>query len=484
MASSAVVVAQVAPIDCHEPKACTELALEARSRGAYETFHDLAWRAVQTGKPNDPDLMYLLARAQALSGRRRDALVMLRRLAESGAGADAATHEDLRSVRELPEWAYIAGLAARARPTAAASAPPDAVAKPANPVVPPPAPPAVVEKAAGAGANVPPAVVEKPAAAAAKPAPAVVVTPPKTAAAAPAPAAVRSGLRVERASVEEAARFSTRPFVPGGVAYDAVSRRLLFGDVMGRRLFVVGDGSDRAVDLVRADSAGFDDVTAIAVDATRGDLWVASSGTNGGGALHRLQLISGRALTRTALPGEGLMRLTDLAVTGDGTVVILDGATPRVFVRRPAATSVTLLMPLTAPNPVGITVDDEGRFAYVAHGEGITRIDVSSRRATPLATAKDVTLAGFEFIRWHRDGLVGSQLQPDGSRGLVRLRLNRNQSAVSQATLIEEPPPGEGIAGSATISGDDLYYLVSDGSGTKTAGSPMTDVRVKRVTLR
>ena len=106
----AVVVAQVAPIDCQEPKACGELALEARARGAYEAFHDLAWRAVQTGRPNDPDLMYLLARAQALSGRRRDALVMLRRLAESGIATDAATDEDFRRVRELPEWPYIAGL--------------------------------------------------------------------------------------------------------------------------------------------------------------------------------------------------------------------------------------------------------------------------------------------------------------------------------------------------------------------------------------
>ena len=116
MAPSAVVVAQVAPIDCHEPKACSELALEARARGAYEAFHDLAWRAVQTGRPNDPDLMYLLARAQALSGRRRDALVMLRRLAESGIVTDAATDEDFRRVRELPEWPYIAGLSARATP--------------------------------------------------------------------------------------------------------------------------------------------------------------------------------------------------------------------------------------------------------------------------------------------------------------------------------------------------------------------------------
>ncbi len=470
MALSADLVAQVAQIDCQEPKACGELALEARARRAYEAFHDLAWRAVQTGRPNDPDLMYLLARAQALSGRRRDALVMLRRLAESGIVTEAATDEDFRSVRELPEWPYIAGLSARARPIATASASAAAIGKTGNSVAPPAAPPAVVER---------------PPASAARPAAPAVVTPPKTASAPPARTAVPAALRVERASVEEAARFSTRPFVPGGFAYDAVSQRLLFGDVTGRRLFVVGGGSDRTVDLVRADSAGFDDVTAIAVDAKRGDLWVASSGTNGSaGALHRLQLISGRALTRFPVPGQGPMRLSDLAVTGDGTILMLDGATPRIFVRRPGATTVALLMPLTASSPVSITASDDGRFAYVAHRDGITHIDVSSRRARPLDAAKDIPLAEFEFIRWHRDVLVGSQVQPDGSRGLVRLRLKRDQPAVSQATLIEDPASSEGHATFATISGDDLYYLVTEGPGNQAVGSPLMDVRVKRVKLR
>ena len=490
-APSAVVVAQVAPIECHEPKACAELALEARARGAYEAFHDLAWRAVQTGRPNDPDLMYLLARAQALSGRRRDALVMLRRLAESGIVTGAATDEDFRRVRELPDWPYIAGLSRRPGPIATESAPAAAIAKPENPVAPPAAivdrPPASVAKPANPVAPpAPPRVdVDRPPASAAKPAAPAVAAPPKPAAAAPAPTVVRSALRIERASVEEPARFSTRPFVPGGFAYDAVSQRLLFGDATGRRLFVVGGGSDRTVDLVRADSAGFDDVTAIAVDGKRGDLWVASTATSGGeGAVHRLQLISGRALTRFPVPGEGLVRLSDVAVTGDGTILILDTATPRVFVRRPGATTVALLMPLMAPGPVSLTVSEDGRLAYVAHLEGITHIDVSSRRAGPLGAAKDIRLAGFEFIRWHRDALVGSQVQPDGSRGLIRLRLNRDHTAVSQATLIDDPASSEGGARFATISGDDLYYLAAEGPGNQTGRSAVMDVRVMRVKLR
>src|SRR5688572_33492851 len=82
--------------ECREPQACRERALEARERGAYETFHDLAWRAVQIRRANDPEVMYLLACAQALRGRRRYAAVMLPRLAEAGVPRAGATHEGLR----------------------------------------------------------------------------------------------------------------------------------------------------------------------------------------------------------------------------------------------------------------------------------------------------------------------------------------------------------------------------------------------------
>src|SRR5205809_5705255 len=89
---------------CTEWRDCRQLALAAADRGEYETFHDLAWRAVQTGPPKDPALMHLLARAQALSGRPHDALVMLQRLAEMGVPSDGDTNEDFSRTRQLPGW--------------------------------------------------------------------------------------------------------------------------------------------------------------------------------------------------------------------------------------------------------------------------------------------------------------------------------------------------------------------------------------------
>src|SRR6266545_4068650 len=93
---------------CTEWHQCREMALAAAERGEYQTFWDLAWRAVQTGPPRDPALMYLLARAQALSGRPHDALIMLQRLAEMGIASDAGTNDDFSRTRQLPGWPEVA----------------------------------------------------------------------------------------------------------------------------------------------------------------------------------------------------------------------------------------------------------------------------------------------------------------------------------------------------------------------------------------
>src|SRR6188472_1135851 len=96
VAAFAVALLLQAPAECSDVRDCRQKALDAATAGDYERFHDLAWRAVQKGKANDPELMYLLARAQSLSGRPGDALVMLQRLTQMGVATAVATSDDFR----------------------------------------------------------------------------------------------------------------------------------------------------------------------------------------------------------------------------------------------------------------------------------------------------------------------------------------------------------------------------------------------------
>ena len=147
-------------------------------------------------------------------------------------------------------------------------------------------------------------------------------------------------------------RSGSRPkvFTLGGLAYDAVSHRFLFGDRLGRKLIVVGEGSNHAVDFVRADSAGFHDIAAIEIDAKRGDLWVASAApADGAGTLHKLQLVSGRPLKSFPVAADlEPVTLVDLAVTPAGAVLVLDSAGRSCSRCVPAATSLERVMRIDA----------------------------------------------------------------------------------------------------------------------------------------
>ena len=92
------------PVDCADAAACRALALEAQQRGDYETFHDLAWAAYRKGRANDPELMLLVARAQSVSGRPGDALVMLERMGPFIAPPTIVTDPDFSRVRALPRF--------------------------------------------------------------------------------------------------------------------------------------------------------------------------------------------------------------------------------------------------------------------------------------------------------------------------------------------------------------------------------------------
>ena len=253
-----------------------------------------------------------------------------------------------------------------------------------------------------------------------------------------------------------------------------MSQRFLFGDRLGRKLIVVGEGSNHAVDFVRADSAGFQEISAIEIDTKRGDLWVASAApADGAGTLHKLQLISGRPLRsfRVAADLEPVTPV-DLAVTPAGAVLVLDAAGRQVLALRSGATSLERVMRIDDQEPASLAAGGDEGIAYVAHREGVSRIDLRARTATRVAAPNSVSLAHLERIRWRRRALIAIRVDDDGSRRIVRLDLNASGRAVTQATTLEGSVPTAGRT-FATISGDELVYLV-DGS-SRDVDRPLQD---------
>lgn len=410
------------------------------AQGDFERAHDLAWRTVQQGPRNDRALMYLLARTQALSGRPDDALVMIRRLVELGAAVDARGDEFART-RDLPGWpaveALIAGVVTSPAPAPAPEAPIPAPKAPVAPLAPTPAP----------------------------------LAPPVPVAPAPSVPAVD----------EEAGHFTSVEFVAGGLACDAVSKRFVLGDRTGRKLLILAEGSDHSTDLTRADVAGFLDVTALDIDTTNGNLWVASAEADGRGAtLHRVQLISGRPIASYPVP-EALApaQPVDVVMTPSG-VLVLDAAQRRVLVLRAGAPSLTVLAGLGEIAPLSLTAGRRDDVAYVTHRDGIVAIDLKTRTVTHVTAPKAVALGGIERLRRLGNGFVGVQSLPEGARRLVRLTLDATGRRVSRLRVVDVPLSAGAVPMPMTVCGGTVAFLVSDAAA---GDSPGTAWAIRRVRL-
>ena len=408
--------------DCREWHECRQLALDAAAAAEYERFHDLAWRTLQTGPKNDPALMYLLARAQSLSGRPGDALVMLQRLRAMGITTDAATNDDFRRVRSLPGWAEFGNAAAGA------------------------------ETALGAGkASTTDAAGGKAA------------TDTAAAKASATETAGKAGT-----DINEAVRFETLPFTPAGLAYDAVSRRFIVGDRRARRLAVIDEFSGHMANLASAQSAGFGEIAAIEIDPRQGDLWVLSA-DGARGTLHKLQLVSGRALASYA-PADrfGPVDLIDVAATPDNGVLVLDRAGHRIFQLGPKATALELTSTLPDDQPVAIAPAGDG-VVYLAHASGVSRVDLPARSVVALKPAKGVDLKRITKLRWHKGALIAIQGADDGSYRAVRIELDRQgRGAVAIRPLAASRASIDPTA--ATVSGATLYYLAAADDARMTVG--------------
>ena len=445
-------------VECRNWRDCRQLALDALVSGDYERFHDLAWKTVQTGPPRDPDLMFLLARAQSLSGRPHDALVMLGRLAGMGVAADITASDEFEVVRTLPGWPAVEALIA---------------------AVPRPAP---TDSLNVSSASSPPASARLPAPPAREPS-------ASRAPVAPRPSSASSASSVSSSSsslftAEDALRVPAAALSPTGLSYDRVSGRFVVADRHARKLVIIDERSRHVVDLVGAESAGFHEITALEIDPRRGELWVVSAAAPGTDTqpmtvLHKVQLVSGRPLAALPLPEAfGAARFDDVAVSEGGTVFVLDGLGGRIFRLGNDQHSFVVAAAVGLGHPTSVAPSDD-RTVYVAHAEGIVRLDVATGTVTPISGPKDVQLTGLERVRWDRDSLIGIQRLADGTRRVVSIRLARTGGRVISMEVIA-PDVSMPDPMAATLS-EHVFYFVTDQPQGSGAGP---EIIVRRAQLR
>jgi hypothetical protein len=236
------------------------------------------------------------------------------------------------------------------------------------------------------------------------------------------------------------------------------------------------------VDLVDTASAGFHHITGLEIDQRRGDLWVVSindglDGNAPASVLHKLQLISGRPLKSFVLPASfGFARFEDVAVTRAGTVYVLDSIGGRLFSLSARGRQLARRINLVVDRPSSLAAVDE-RTVYIAHAEGISRLDVVTGRTTKVRAAEGTSLEGLERIRWYRGRLTGSQRLADGRQQAVVIRLaGAGHAGASLAVVGADGDLAD--PGAATMADGVLYFVTRE---VDSAGGSVLVVRGARL---
>ncbi|MEP6993091.1 MAG: hypothetical protein ABI968_01125 [Acidobacteriota bacterium] len=289
--------------------------------------------------------------------------------------------------------------------------------------------------------------------------------------------AAMAALREQRVSSGATVAFTVRQkgLVPEGVAFDPVTKSFFLASIRQRKVLRI-DAKGQASDFVPAARDGLRSATGMAVDAKRRTLWVASEamphmngfrkGDPPGSALFEYDVDSGKLRREHRPPIDGTPpAFDDLTVAPDGRVYVNDGQSPRIFMLDPSKGTLELFLQSDALRGTqGLAVTPDGRSLYVSDYSGLSRIEVSSRKITPIPVPPELALNGIDGLVYAKGSLVGIQNGIEPHR-VIRLDLAPDGVAVARARILEMNNPAFDEPTLGVVVDETLYFTANSQGG-------------------
>ncbi|MGE5646372.1 MAG: hypothetical protein ACM336_11330 [Acidobacteriota bacterium] len=226
------------------------------------------------------------------------------------------------------------------------------------------------------------------------------------------------------------------------IGYDPASGAFFLSSVRKRK--IVRRGRDgRFADFIREGQDGVWSMMALGIDAKRRLLWTTTTEMDQGrSALLRYALDTGVLGARFDAPGPGPHGLGDLAVNGNGDVVVCDGKGGGVyFVEAGASTLAALVEPGTFVSPQTPAFAPDGKRIFVAdYARGIGIVQLADRKVSWLETPAGLAATGIDGLYFAGGTLLALQNGTNPQR-FIRLRLDEPQRRVVSWEVIEQNTP-------------------------------------------
>lgn len=253
-----------------------------------------------------------------------------------------------------------------------------------------------------------------------------------------------------------------KDLIPEGLAYDSRQNIFLLSSLHQRKIVVIGaDG--KAADFTPAGFAHILPVLGIRPDPNDGSIWASSWDENG----DRSELLhfdnAGKLLGRYASNDHAKHGFNDLVVAKDGDIFLTDSVSNEVYHFSPQTklfARVPLSRELSAPN--GIALADDGHQLFIADDFGLVRIDTATNASSEVSPGPHATLAGIDGLYYRKGTLIAVQ-NGIGQPRIVAFRLNRDNTSVTQTTVLESRTGFTKLPTTGALRDNDFYFITNSG---------------------
>lgn len=257
-------------------------------------------------------------------------------------------------------------------------------------------------------------------------------------------------------------------FFPEGLDGDPRSGRLFVTSLHHRNVLVIEpDGRTRW--LLSEAREGRGPVFGVAFDAPRNQLWLSTAPRQHTPALpgdsavrsELLRVALDGSIRERVLLGDGRSTPGEIAVTGNGTVLVSDATRGRLYRLPPGAREVQEIRSPLLRSPQGIAPHPDGKSAIVADwSHGLLFWSLESDEITALPMPNGSTTLGIDGLRRWGNRLVANQngVQP---QRVVLMELSRDGRGLAQLRTLDRPAELRGEMTVGAVLGDRYVYVAS-----------------------
>jgi sugar lactone lactonase YvrE len=273
---------------------------------------------------------------------------------------------------------------------------------------------------------------------------------------------------------EVAFRIPQKDLIAEGIAYDSVSGSFFVSSTYRRKIIEV-DASGKVSDFTTDKQDGMWGVVGMEVDANRRHLWANSGNleqnmgmkypepeTLGHTAIHKYDLTTRKLIKKYVLAVKGEKHFfNDLSLTKTGDVYITDTDGGAVYRISAAKDEVELFVkPAVMSFPNGIAISDDEKNLYVAHLEGISVVNLTSREVKLLTTPESTATTSIDGMVFHANSLIANQALT-GVERVARFHLGSNPSHIEKLEVLQVNHPTFVMPTTGVVAGDSFYYIAN-----------------------